>query len=751
MPTDGFDNLARLAYFRFKDTGDDVELARVAVNLTTLVDGAANVLQTLSLTAPPDAHGIGVTGSWLADNGLEVYLSTYVQVYAVFSGANIDLDVNGGLNNVSSAVTYKHFFDPGTLIASTSDYARSATLAGKPFRVGGLWYAITHFDDFRNVQRAFWVRDEQGVPVANVLDGEACPVFHGGGLRQGSLSAFRYGRHSGHVVTPVVVGDVVFAPLLGEFLSSKTSQPVMAVLDFAATYHSTAPGIVPGGVPGIVTGADALGELAPLHAPYEPLVVEDNSDTATPIATIRWTYRYAWIDSAGNQRVSAPYPTAEIVFNEHTDPLNQGFQLRIPTCRHTLTPIIDAGKLSIILYATQDGGTDPSVQLVVGNDQRADYVVVTVRPLTFDATGERLDTIGVSQGVLDQGAVPGFRLVTQAKDRTWGVGPDDTIWFSQRSKAGRGPEFNEALTTEWPDGTGPIRAIAPLPDSDAVVVFRADAVGVITGPGPDGLALNGEFKVQTLPTSEGTAIPHVATGPLGVYYQRAGGRMALTTGSGPPVEIHHGMEDYRAFAVVAAMADRSDRAVKFWCDNGSGEGELLVIDDAHKTDGSPAGKWYRHRRSGTPWLVPAGVRLIAGAPFVLDPGTTSIEYWVTGVSYDDDGEAVLRKLRTGRLAPAGFLGEFDAREVQVSSTPDEGAGDSTYTYTLTNDKGVDEVHTDITDATADVKFWSGIDRTREVRLTIEETASTGAGRKFDGVAFEINAYGRFQNPHRRIP
>jgi hypothetical protein len=174
-----------------------------------------------------------------------------------------------------------------------------------------------------------------------------------------------------------------------------------------------------------------------------------------------------------------------------------------------------------------------------------------------------------------------------------------------------------------------------------------------------------------------------------------------------------------------------------------------VAGEGWTGESSPAGRWILDRRSEEPFPEFKGARLIAGEPVVLLPGESDeIQLLDPSAGYFDYGAAVLKKQTTGRMSPAGFLSEFDVKEVQMSSTEVEPG--STYDYTLTRDTGETETKEDVTDETADVKFWSGIDRTRDVRLTIEETSAAGAGRKFDGVQFEIGVYGRPANPRRRV-
>jgi hypothetical protein len=744
MNYSGANGFAYISYWRPQDSPRATQLVRVKITLATMA--SAGELLLGEFTGAIDGFvGYGLSGGWL-DGTDENYVGTLVGSQEDYYVAAADEVPHGP--QFTSAVTTRYLYN-GSLVIPIR-VAPSATLASKPFQVGEELFFLTHFNDPRGVQRGYWLRDENGIPLVCLLDGSAASPMFGGGLLQGGTNGYEYKSHSGHVVTPAVNGTTVYFPLLTEFLTSRSFQPVFASVDFAAEYYSTANDILPGGIPAYVSASDEAFELSPLHFPYEPIRNTELAAPTTALATCRMTYRYALIDSQGRQYLSAPYPTTVFNFFNIAGG-NASIPLALPTLRHSLGGAWEQGKISILLYSSVNGGTDPYLQHVVANDPQQDFISLTVFPLQFSATGELLDTIGVSQGVLDQSALPAFRLVTQGKDRVWGVDPDDSIWFSQRSKAGRGPEFNEALSTSWPDGTGPITAIAPLPGQDALVVFRKDAIGIISGDGPDGLAINGSFKVATLPTKAGCTNPFgVVSGPLGVYYPRdADGRMALVAGLSPPVEIHQGMESYRSYVPVASLHVESERLVKWYCDIGGQDGEILNLDDNWKGDVSPAGKWILDRRSSAPFEEFVGARVIDGVPTVLLPGGASlIQLQAPDGNYSDGGAAVLTKQTTGRMSPTGFQNEFDVLEVQISSTRLD--GDSTYTYTLTRDTGGTEVHTDITDTTADVKFWSAIDRTRDVRLTIEETSSTGAGREFDGVLFEIGAYGRPQNPRRRI-
>jgi hypothetical protein len=176
-------------------------------------------------------------------------------------------------------------------------------------------------------------------------------------------------------------------------------------------------------------------------------------------------------------------------------------------------------------------------------------------------------------------------------------------------------------------------------------------------------------------------------------------------------------------------------------------GKQLKLDYRFPLAEQPAGQWIEDSNSNLPAAV--GACLIGGVAVMTEAGSSGVaRTWQAGTTFADDGTAVLQDLVTGRLAPAGLLGEFDLDEFQLSST--RLGGDSAYSYTLTPDAGSAEPHADVASTTPDVWFGSALVRLRDFRLRIRETSATGEGRSFDGVACIIRPRSKFQNPYRRI-
>lgn len=728
LKSDGSDGFFYLAYCRPGSGPDGVSWRRIRVNATTLAADDSSELQFIETGT--NAALIGLAGGYL-DGTSEVWATTVLRAYA---DNDLNVDLNGGGTNVSSAVTYQHVHDGTT---TTTVLARAAYLAAKPLQVEGAWYWLTGFQDAEGAQRSYWWRDADGNLIVPMLDGEAATVLHAGGLAGGfGGQDYTYAGYSGHVVDGAVLasGDVVY-PLLRDGLTALSPDPVVATLNRDETFRSTARGILPGGIPKRVSPHDRVTELSPLQFPAEPLSIQGNGGEVTEHSENVVAYRYLTKAADGKIYVSSPSAVQTLTFLDYASP-DTTYVVRLPTLRHVI------GQTFIGLYGSANGATNPFLQRVIPNDPDEDYIDLDVAPASWADTGETLETLG---GALDQAPAPPCRIAFVHKDRLVLAGtPDDTIWPSQEFEEGRGPEFNEALAFSWGDGTGEVTAGCSL-NEDAYVLFREDAIGVVAGPGPDGNAQNGAYSVATIPAQLGTTNPaSVVQGPAGVYFKAAQDRRFYVTSGGVPIDVSAGIEDYLNETVTAAVHDTAARVVRFYC----ASGKKLILDAARPLPDQPFGQWYVDEGAG---LRPAvGAAMIGGEPVALEAGDeTSATTFKPGSGYTDDGEEILVDYVMGPLAPAGPLGEFDVLKAQLSST--HLGGDSVFNYVLTNAQGTPETHEDVANEEADVAFTVGFDRTREVYLRITETSATGRGRRFDGVALVVGVYARgLQNPRRRI-
>ena len=199
-----------------------------------------------------------------------------------------------------------------TISGGHTTVARSAYLAGDVFTVGASRYILTGHDDMTGVghdgaQRGYFVRDSAGKIVTTVLDGVGGQVlFNAGILADGS---YDHGYSSGHTVGAIVSGLRAYLPLLQAGSTKTTHEPVLATVDFAPTWDSKAPNIVPGGVPKTVSPADPVTELAPIHFPYVNLAISGNGTAGPTHSRNRAAYRYCTLNADGEITPCAPSET----------------------------------------------------------------------------------------------------------------------------------------------------------------------------------------------------------------------------------------------------------------------------------------------------------------------------------------------------------------------------------------------------------------------------------------------------------
>jgi hypothetical protein len=716
-------------HFWYAFDATTLRVHQVTVDPTALTATATATVRTVTVGASPTPY-IGQTSCYVQSGGTPYLLSSHMRCTP---GGTIEY---GEIADPATSTVVK------TVSAVDTTVARSAYLAGDDvFKVGTARFFLTGFDDGTSTtagaQRGYFVRDTSGVIVTSVLDGSGGTVIFNGGVR--SDGYYLIGLTAGHTVTPAVVSNKVYLPLLQAGSAQVLNEPILATVDFAPTWCSQAAGVVPGGVPKRVSRTDDATELAPIHYPYRGMSITNNGGGAT-WSTNFATYLYCTIAANGEIVRSAPYATASFVFTASA-PAN-GYIMRAASLRHA----IGATWIEFYMSDNQASSSDTSLYLVkrVPNNPAADTVDLNIGdPTLFVAgSGTLLETTDLEER-LENASVPPARLATLWRDRLFLAGtPEDDLLYSQEKRAGRGYELNEALSVVWQDGTGPVTGICAL-SFDALVIFRQDAIGLVTGPGPDP-AGTGNYVVQTIAYGKGTTNPKaVVQGPAGVYFfNTADNRPHVVTTGGAIVEISVGFEAYLAQVPTASEHDVAQGVVRWYCSSG----KQFKLDYRRPVPGQEAGQWVEDNNSNLPAAVGA-VRL-AGVAVMVEAGTSLLaRSWQAGTGFTDNGTAVLKDLVTGRLAPVGLLAEFDLNELTISST--RLGGDSAYSYTLTNDQGTTEAHTDAASTAQDVTFWSAINRTRDFRLRITETSATGEGRSFDGVGAVIRPYGRFENPRRR--
>ena len=380
----------------------------------------------------------------------------------------------------------------------------------------------------------------------------------------------------------------------------------------------------------------------------------------------------------------------------------------------------------------------------VPNDASVDYVDVQLRPRLFFPRWANCSTprtslrdwriavplppgCGVSGGIVCSVPVPRREMSSTAKRNGQGTATSSTAKLCpSRGLTARGPSRRWLLS-------------APMRWSSFVQMLSAwnhrpgpRAFGLPELHHSDHLHHQGHHK----PQERGAGTPWR-------LLQAPDGRMNVLTTTGSIAEISQGFERYIAEVPTAAIHDIGQRCVRWYM----ASMKQMKLDYVRPPLDQPAGTWIED--SNVNLTAAVGAFAIGGSAVMVDAGTASeVRTWQAGVTFADNGTSVLTDMQLGKMAPAGFLGEIDLDEFQLSST--RLGGNSAYSYTLTDNQGNTEVHTDAASTTADVWFRSAISRTREFRLRIQEVTSTGEGRSFDGISCIIRPRGRLHNPYRRI-
>lgn len=697
---------------------------------------------TLLLTDTIGAAGgfaCGAVCGYLRDDGLrQMFWQAYAGLAVWYPAA-----LNWQLSIQSRSWDGATSLDTGT--------ALSQWIASKPCQIGTEWWMATGFEDgeTRNLQRSLYLRRLlNATPSASVsyerafgqiassaLQGNASAAWHhnqspadlastggyNGGITQFGFAAPPLTIHTSGkkaVVGALVQGGAANDPEVTAILFDTDAQ-----YSPPATFGDSC--VWPGGVPALNGASDLVQELVPMVFPERVFNVAAGTVTVQAC--------YVLVDSSGRKYRSSPGPTAVATL---------GGNVSVPSCGVTLTndnatstPFIRPA-IYVELYAKLTAGSALlQLQQTKASDPFTGYVSFALAGAV--AAGEALYTEG---GALSNSPAPPCRTVSLWRNRFVLSGTDEPgdIWPSQEIEQGFGPRFNEVLVTEWNDGSGPIYGSA-IVDWNYLALFRRDAIGVISGAGPDG-AGRGGYVSQTLTTRKGLSAGRaVCSGPAGAYFQNfADYKFCVVSPGLQVVDIGQGVDDFASIATCAVHVER-DRSVVFGFTDG-----FFALDYAHPLPEQPAGQWSSWNGAGlTGALINA---------MVVTPGTTGTLVVARAdttqkISYQDalwtdNGSQILQKLKTSRLAPFGGLqteGMIDT--VQFFCTSPAG----TMRLSAAFDGGADEQHS-YSGALADVMIRpAGGLRCKEAEVTIEETTSAGEGPVFSGLAMVIKPAGRLQN------
>lgn len=431
--------------------------------------------------------------------------------------------------------------------------------------------------------------------------------------------------------------------------------------------------------------------------------------------TYKWAGVFRWIDASGRVHRSA-------VSAVLTGTVSAGNSAA--TITYT-TPRLSSGAGGIFELYRQPalGGAYYKV-----SSRTIDKSVVTstILDTTSDAAlvaGELLySQPGQSGSVLADQPPPPAVAVTAWQQRVWAISAErrTELWFTAEIVDGLAPKWNEALVIDMDDEYGDITGIAPM--DDKLVILKANAVYVLSGPGPDATGA-GSFQHPALVSpADGMAasdIRSIVAYPDGVMFRSGRGITALTRGLtteyiGKDVQ----KQTASGFTPVSAFVVPSLTQVRFY----SAEGTTLVYDYTVKQWSTFTGQ---AATSATLW---------GNSPVYVTGNTVLVE---TPGLYSENGANITMRVTFPWLKMSGFRGFGRLYEFQgVGELVESHVLDVTTAY---NDDPTDTV---VKSVAPDVNWnWAVLDDRQKVstaRVTLAET-SGAAGFKVSALVAWIGA------------
>jgi hypothetical protein len=472
-------------------------------------------------------------------------------------------------------------------------------------------------------------------------------------------------------------------------------------------------GFAPGNIPQVWSGSAGAHEVAPLLFPPWITAAGGAGATYTAVAA-----RYVIRDPDGTLWRSAPYVL--------TQSINAGATITVPTLRHLLPGTV----AHIELYLST--GSAPLLQATIANDPTVDTATAVTGAAAAFLPGEALDTYG---GALSQTWPIQCHTVGQWRNRVF-LAAENRLYYSQELTAQFGPLWNGVLSSEWSDyQIGDILALCPV-DWNYLAIIGAQGIGVIGGPGPDGLG-RGAYTIQTLPTRAGiTNRAAIVSGPAGCYFQDSQtGRLMVITPGLTVQECAGGAWDYSSSAMATAFHWEAERLIVF-----AGLTATIVIDYQHPTDVAPLGQVYRWTGTGVQFYAAC---IDSQGPLAIGAGGVIAR---AGATYQDTvgGAPVLYNmiLETGELQPSDLQGEFSVSRLWLLLKHNANCGVSLTTYPDYATAGTGRSGT-VTATTA--QFMTrppNCMRIQALRVKVEESAGAGGAFDFEGMAMEYVPRGR---------
>lgn len=471
----------------------------------------------------------------------------------------------------------------------------------------------------------------------------------------------------------------------------------------------------------------SITELGFNYPPDEELITLTPAAAGGFIADGVYQYQivYEWMDNQGQVHRSAPSIAKQTtVFGGGG---NGQVTLTIPTLR--VTDKKDAaGEVIIQIYRTQASGTvfynvKQNADPVLYNDTDVDSLTyVDTASNSIIASNELIYTTG---DVLDNDTPPSCSILDVYQSRMVVAGLEDPLEFaySKTQVKGEGVAFSGFFNSRVDPFGGDISAIKLM--DDKVVLFKENAIFVVSGEGPNDTGSQNNYTIPQLVTSDnGCPYPKsTVLMPLGIMYKSNKGIYLL--GRGLQVDyIGSQVEDYNSQDITSAELIQDKNQVRFLTSSGL----TLVYDYFFKQwstftnhEGKDAVIWkgvYHYLRNSGQVYAESAAFLDNATGIVLKAATAWLK--MAGIQ----GFQRVRKI--------GFLGEYkSAHQLQIRVGYDyKPAYQDTYNFDAT---------TVIASSANTYQFRQALKQQKcdSLRIEISDTAPTGESYNMSDISLEV--------------
>lgn len=379
------------------------------------------------------------------------------------------------------------------------------------------------------------------------------------------------------------------------------------------------------------------------HVFPETLSAAQSGAAGVADGTYLYVATYAWTDNNGNLHESAP--SMPVSFTVTGGPRN--VTLTVATDRISNKP----GTI-VNLYRTTNGGTlfykvtSSSTSFAYNNSAAHTISIVDTTADTSLIDNAQLYTTG---GYLENIAPIGSASVVEVYANRVFLGGDiyhpNRVYFSQVITENVGLEFNEILYFNvGKPSEGEIRAFGKLDNN--LIIFKEEAIYLLSGIGPDRKGLNSDFQPQRITADVGCSTAYsIVEMPDGLMFKSDKGIYLLTRDLqvvyiGSKVEAYNDASVYQA----AVIADKN--AVVFTLS----EGNILYYN-------------YYHKGWAT-WTNYNATSLVV-VDNLLYHATTEGNLYVSTEDYKDDGGSVQMKIKTGWFSAQAPISQKRIKNVSI--------------------------------------------------------------------------------------